>query len=73
MSSWPNDKTRESVGDVLLVGGTFFQSGARLVLRNGVSFPVDVEIKISPRSGITFPRVRLDMPEWQKKSEGSNA
>jgi hypothetical protein len=32
---------------------------AKLVLSNGVSFPVDVTVKISPRSGITFPKVKL--------------
>ncbi len=51
------DEFRKQCGDVLLVGGTFFHKG-KLVLDNGISFPVDLELKISQR-GITFPKVKL--------------
>jgi hypothetical protein len=54
----PDDETRKSCGDVLLVGGTFFLK-AKLVLENGCFFPVDIHLKISPRTGITFPKVLL--------------
>ncbi len=56
--AFPDDELRQKCGDVILVGGTFFLKG-KLVFDNGVSFPVDVDLKISPRSGITFPKVKL--------------
>ena len=54
---WPAEEVRKQCGDVLLVGGTFFLKG-KLVLENGVSFPVQIDLKISS-GGITFPKVRL--------------
>jgi hypothetical protein len=57
-SAVPSDELRQKCGDVLLVGGTFFLDGARLVLKNGISFPVEATLKIS-RRGITFPKVQL--------------
>lgn len=56
---WPDDETRNQCGDVLLVGGTFYLDGATLTLRNGCSFPVSVQLRISKRTGITFPKVTL--------------
>lgn len=58
----PDDNTRRSVGDVLLVGGTFFHSGAKLVLKTGYIFFVDAQIKISQK-GITFPKVKSSWPD----------
>lgn len=54
---YPDDETRTGIGDVLLVGGTFFLKG-HLVTEKGISFPVDIHLKIS-RKGITFPKVTL--------------
>lgn len=53
-----SDELREQCGDVLLVGGTFFLN-AKLVFENGLELPVAVDLKISERSGITFPKVKL--------------
>lgn len=57
--AWPTDEVRQTVGDVLLVGGTFYHSGCRVVLDNGVSFPVYIELVISSK-GIRFSKVKLE-------------
>ena len=54
---WPAEELRKQCGDVLLMGGTFFLKG-KIVLENGASFPVTIDLKISKR-GITFPKVKL--------------
>ena len=55
---FPSDEVRKQCGDVLLVGGTFFLKG-KLVLDRGIEFPVDIRLRLSQRSGITFPKVKL--------------
>lgn len=67
--SMPDDELRKQCGDVLLVGGTFFLN-AKLVLDNGCWFPVDIELKISHRSGITFPKVKLKRHLQEGKMQG---
>lgn len=54
---YPESSLRESMGDVLLVGGTFFLKG-KLVLDAEVSIPVEAQVRINSR-GISFPRVQL--------------